>query len=150
MSLEHAVEAFAGLMVLRSIKAYEVMDRKFETIRPWVSLREIIHKVESSRETYFMMVDREQHLLGIISFQDLRGVLTKPGLMDLVISEDIAHTDIVTVAPDDDLEKVRNKFALQDMQLLPVVENGDRIIGVVRYGDMMTIYNKRLIDTFNE
>ncbi len=138
------------LMVLRSIKAFEVMDRKFETIRPWISLREIIHKVETSRETYFMMVDRDQHLLGIISFQDLRGVLTKPGLMDLVIGEDIAHTDLVTISPDEDIEKVRNKFALQDMQLLPVVENGNRIIGVVRYSDMMTIYNKRLIDTFNE
>lgn len=138
------------LMVLRSIKAFEVMDRKFETIRPWISLREIIHKVETSRETYFMMVDRDQHLLGIISFQDLRGVLSKPGLMDLVIGEDIAHTDLVTISPDDDLEKVRNKFGLQDMQLLPVVENGNRIIGVVRYSDMMTIYNKRLIDTFNE
>jgi len=122
-------------MVLRSIRVFEVMDRKFETIRPWTHLREIIHQVEASRESYFMMVDKDQHLHGIISFQDLRGVLTKPGLLDLIIAEDIAHTDIITIKPDDNLEDVRSKFALQDLQLLPVVEDGNRIVGVLRHDD---------------
>jgi len=137
-------------MVLRSIRVFEVMDRKFETIRPWTHLREIIHQVEASRESYFMMVDKDQHLHGIISFQDLRGVLTKPGLLDLIIAEDIAHTDIITIKPDDNLEDVRSKFALQDLQLLPVVEDGNRIVGVLRHDDLITIYNKRLIETLSE
>ncbi len=140
------------LVVLRSIKTYEVMDRNFETIKPWTPLKEIIHKIESSRESYFMMIDGDGSLKGIISFQDLRGVLTKSGLQDLIIAEDIAHTEMVTVTPNDDLEIARNKFAIQDMQLLPVVEpmSHDRIVGVLRYGDMMTIYNKRLIETLSE
>jgi len=140
------------LAVLKSIRTYEVMDRNYETIRPWTHLKDIVHKIETSRESYFMMVDDDNSLKGIISFQDLRGVLTTSGLQDLIIAEDIAHTDMVTVTPNDDLESVRNKFALQDMQLLPVVEpmSNNRIIGVVRYSDMMTIYNKRLIETFSE
>lgn len=143
------LKAGKDLAVLRAIKTYEVMDRQFETVRPWTPLREIIRTIESSRESYFMMVDNEDHLRGIISFQDLRGVLTKSGLHDLVIAEDIAHTDPVTVSPDEDLEEARKKFAVQAMQLLPVVEpdNGNRIIGVLRYDDMMIIYNKRLIES---
>jgi CIC family chloride channel protein len=138
-------------MILRSIKAYEVRDRNFETVSPTTHLREIIHKIESTRESYYMVVDRNRCLRGVISLQDLRGFLTKSGLDDLVIAEDIAHTDIVTVEPDDNLEKVRSKFALQDLQLLPVVEprNGNRIIAVLRYNDMMTVYNKRLIETLS-
>ena len=99
-----------------------------------------------------MMVDEDNSLKGIISFQDLRGVLTKSGLHDLIIAEDIAHTDPVTVTPNDDLETARVKFAVQDLQLLPVVEpmSNKRIIGVLRYEDMMTIYNKRLIETLSE
>jgi CIC family chloride channel protein len=139
------------LMILRSIKAYEVMDRNFETISPTTHLREIIHKIESTRESYYMVVDTNRCLRGVISLQDLRGFLTKSGLDDLVIAEDIAHTDIVTVEPDDNLEEVRRKFALQDLQLLPVVEprNGNRIIAVLRHNDMMTVYNKRLIETLS-
>lgn len=137
------------VMVLKAIKTSEVMDRNFETIRPWTRLRDIIHKIETSKESYFMMVDDENHLKGIISFQDIRGVLSKSDVQDLVIAEDIAHTDVVTVSPDDDLEEARNKFSVHGMQLLPVVEkdNGNRVIGVLRYDDMMTIYNKRLIDS---
>lgn len=140
------------LAVLKSIRTYEVMDRNYETIRPWTHLKDIVHKIETSRESYFMMVDDDNSLKGIISFQDLRGVLTKSGLHDLIIAEDIAHTDMVTITPNDDLETVRNKFAVQDMQLLPVVEpmSDNRIIGVLRYDDMMTIYNKRLIETLRE
>jgi CIC family chloride channel protein len=140
------------LAVLRSIKTVEVMDHYFETISPWTPLKDLIPKIESSRETYFMMVDDDNCLRGIISFQDLRGNLTKGGFLDAVIAEDIAHTDFVTITADDDLEVARDKFAVRAMKLLPVVETTDnnKIIGVLRYDDMMTIYNKRLIETLRE
>jgi CIC family chloride channel protein len=140
------------LAVLRSIKTVEVMDHYFETISPWTPLKDLIPKIESSRETYFMMVDDDNCLRGIISFQDLRGNLTKGGFLDAVIAEDIAHTDLITITPDDDLEVARDKFAVRAMKLLPVVETRDnnKIIGVLRYDDMMTIYNKRLIETLRE
>jgi CIC family chloride channel protein len=138
--------------ILQSMKVYEVMDRNFETIDATTSLRNIIRKIEETRESYYMVVDKNQCLHGVISLQDLRGMLTKSGLDDLVIAEDVAHKDILTVSPDDNLEEVRRKFALQDLELLPVVEakNGNRIIGVLRHGDMMTVYNKRLIETLSE
>jgi CIC family chloride channel protein len=140
------------LSVLRSISTMEVMDRNYETISPYTPLKQLIYKIETSRESYFMVVDDDNHLKGIISFQDLRGLLTKSEVQEWIIAEDIAHTDLVTVAPDEDLEAAREKFAVQGMQLLPVVEpdNGNRIIGVLRYNDMMTVYNKRLIETLSE
>jgi len=41
---------------------------------------------------------------------------------------------------------------MQDLQLIPVVEskNSRKIIAVLRRDDMMTIYNKRLIESFND
>jgi len=146
------LKAGKDLSVLKAIKTYEVMDRNYETIAPRTHLKEIIYKIESSRESYFMMVDDNNRLTGIISFQDLRGVLTKSGLHDLVIAQDIAHTDLITVTPEEDLEQAREKFAVQAMKLLPVVDpkNDNKILGVLRYDDMMTIYNKRLIETLQD
>jgi CIC family chloride channel protein len=138
--------------ILQSVKVYEVMDRNFETLDPSSHLREILRKIENSRESYFLVVDRSQHLHGVISFQDLRGILTRTDLADLVIAEDIEHTHPLTVYPDDSLAEARKKFALQDLQLLPVVDSHDekRILGVLRYGDMMNIYNKRLIESLQQ
>ncbi len=146
------LKAGKDLTVLRAIKTYEVMDRQYESIRPRTTLKELIRKIETSRESYFMMVDDGDHLRGIISFQDLRGLLTKRDVQELIIAEDIAHTDLVTVTPDEDLEEVRRKFAVRAMKLLPVIEphSDNKIIGVLRYDDMMTIYNKRLLDTLRE
>ncbi|MCK5125938.1 MAG: chloride channel protein [candidate division Zixibacteria bacterium] len=140
------------LMILRSLQVFEVMDRSFETISPSTSLSRIINQIESTRETYYMVVDDNRYLYGIISLQDLRSVLTSSSLDDLIIAEDIAHTDLVTVTPDDDLEQVRRKIGMQDLQVVPVVEseNSRKIIAVLRKDDMMTIYNKRLIESINE
>ncbi|MCP4568521.1 MAG: chloride channel protein [FCB group bacterium] len=139
------------LAVLRSMQVYEVMDRNFETISPSTSLSRIIRKVESTRESYYMVVDDDQHLHGILSFQDIRGYMSKNELQDLIIAEDIAHTNIITLLPGDNLDMAREKFALQDVQLIPVVESAEnkRIIAVLRRTEMMTVYNKRLIETLN-
>ena len=140
------------LAILRSIQVYEVMDRNYETIEPTTPLRDVIHKVESTRESYYMVVDSQNHLRGVISFQDIRGVLSTSGIHDLVIADDIAHKSIISVTPEDNLQDARRKFAVQDLKLLPVVDsqNENRILGVLRYDEMMTVYNKRLIETLSD
>jgi CIC family chloride channel protein len=138
--------------ILMSIRVYEVMDRNFETLDPTTHLREILRRIETSRESYYLVVDRSKKLHGVISFQDLRGILTRTDLADLVIAEDIEHIHPLTIYPDDTLAEARRKFSLQDLQLLPVVDphDEDRILGVLRYGDMMNIYNKRLIESMQQ
>ncbi len=140
------------LAVLREIKVREVMDKNYESVGPNTPLSKIIHTIELSRESYFMVVDSDQLLHGVISFQDLREFLTRGGLDDLVIAEDVAHTEIISVLAEDSLEEVRQKFALQDLQLLPVLDSkqSGKIIGVLRHSDMITVYNKRLIETLSD
>jgi len=137
--------------ILMSMKVFEVMDRNFETISPSTPLPSVIRKIETTKESYYMVVDDKQQLHGILSFQDLRGIMSKTNIYDLVIAEDIAHTQLVTVTPDDNLVDVRKKFALQDMELLPVLDplQNNKIVAVLRHSDMMTVYNKRLIETLS-
>lgn len=140
------------IMILRSLQVYEVMDRNFETISRTTPLRQIIHKIEDTKETYYMVVDDRRNLYGIISLQDLRGIISKGYFHDLIIADDIAHSDVITVTPQDTLDEVRKKIGLQDLQLVPVVESegSKKIIAVLRRDDMMTVYNKRLIESFDE
>lgn len=136
--------------VLRASKVSEVMDEEFEKIPADTPMAKILERVEASKGTTFMITDRVGKFVGILSFQDLLGILTKHSLDYLVIAKDIATTDFVTVCPDDDLETAQKRFALKDSRLLPVVNKDDPsiILGVLRREDLVQYYNKKLIETF--
>jgi CIC family chloride channel protein len=146
------LKAGRDIAVLKGLKVIDVMDKQFETIPADTPMAKIIEKVEASRGTTFIVTDRDERFVGILSFQDMLGILTKHTLDYLIIAKDIATTDFVTVYPDDDLETAQHKMAIKDSRLLPVVNKNDSsiILGVLRREDMTAYYNKKLIESFRE
>ncbi|MFH2036720.1 MAG: chloride channel protein [Candidatus Zixiibacteriota bacterium] len=139
--------------VLRALNVAEVMDRDFETIPAGTPMAKILERVEASRGGSTLMVtDKTGKFVGILSFQDLLGILTQHTLDYLIIASDIATTDFITVTPDETLEDAQNKMALKDSRLLPVVNKDDPsiILGVLRREHMVQYYNKKLIESFTE
>ncbi len=135
--------------VLRSHKVAEIMDKSFETISASATLQQIFHRVETSSDSYFIVVDRRDHIRGVLSFQDLRSLLSQHTLDHLVIANDLVRENAVVLNDDDDLEKAFNLFGMQDLKMIPVIDrnSGDSIIGVLRREELIEYYNKMLIDT---
>lgn len=135
--------------VLKSHIVKEVMDTEFERVKQSTPLAEIFHRIEDSRDSYFIVTDDFGHLKGVISFQDIRSVLSQHSLDYLIIAKDILREDTEVLFFDDDLEKANQKFSIQDLQLIPVVDeyNDNKVIGVIRRGTLMNYYNKRLLET---
>jgi len=135
--------------VLRSHTISEVMDREFETVDICENLHNIFEKIESTNETYFLVIDKNDHFWGVLSFQDIRSVLSQHTLDYLIIAKDIVHEESVTLNFDDDLDKAFSLFSLQDLKLIPVVDeyNENKVIGVLRREDLVDYYNGRLIET---
>ncbi|HOD67464.1 MAG TPA: chloride channel protein, partial [candidate division Zixibacteria bacterium] len=120
--------------VLRSHRVAEVMSREFETVDISASLHDILVKIEESRESYFLVMDRREVLRGVISFQDIRAVLSQRTLDRLVIARDIVHEEVVTLGTDDTLERAFQLFSARGLRLIPVVDGGpgERVVGVLR------------------
>jgi len=135
--------------VLRSHSVSEVMDTNFESVPASMNLVEIFHKIEQSKETYFVVNDHDGHLKGIISFQDIRNLLSQHELDYLVIAQDLVGPDTVVIDASDDLEKAQQIFGHRDFSLIPVVTKlqPDKVIGVIRKDELTDYYNKRLIET---
>jgi Mg/Co/Ni transporter MgtE len=95
------------------------------------------------------VIDKKDHFWGVLSFQDIRSVLSQHTLDFLIIAKDIVHEESVTLNFDDDLEKAFGLFSLQDLKLIPVVDeyNENKVIGVLRREDLVDYYNGRLIET---
>ncbi len=138
--------------ILRSIKVKDIMDTEFDTIPSDTPLAKIFEIVEEARGGTHIVVDRYGKYLGVISNQDLLGVMTKHTLDYLVIAKDIASTNYITITPDEDLERARNLMAVQGYKLLPVVNKNDPsiILGVLHRDNMMQVYNQRLVESMRE
>ena len=135
--------------VLRSHKVWEIMDRDFETIPASMPLARVFQTIENSSESYFIVVDGANRMKGVLSFQDIRSLLSQHSLDFLVIAQDLIKSDTIRVSSQDTLEQAYHSFGLSDLQMIPVVDTNDpdRVIGVIRRSDLITYYNKRLLDT---
>jgi len=134
--------------VLRSRTVAEVMDKQFQTIPAATTLLDIFHAIERSRESYFVVTDRHDRMKGVISFQDIRNLLSEHQLDYLVIAQDLVLPETVVLQENDDLEDAYTRFGQRDLMLIPVVDRADpsRVVGVLRRDDLIDFYNKRLID----
>ncbi len=138
--------------VLRELKVSEIMDTEFETMAADTPLAKILEIVDTSRGTTFMVTDKNNKFCGVLSFEDLVGILTQHSLDYLIIAKDIATTDYIAVYPDENLEEAQKKMSTKDFKLLPVVNKNDPsiILGVLRREDLVQYYNKKLIESFKE
>ncbi len=135
--------------VLRSHTVREIMDEEFETIPAWTNLHDIFMTLEHSKESCFVINDRNDNLKGMISFQDIRNLLSHHELDYLVIAQDLVPPETVVIKDTDTLEEAHNRFAVSDFRLIPVVSNTEpsQVIGVVRKEELVDYYNKRLLES---
>ena len=141
------IRAGKDIELLSEMKVADVMDTHFQTIPPHLSLTGIMRLMEESKDTTFPVTDHGK-LIGMLSFQDLRTILTQPVDPSLIIVSDIATTNLITITTDENLDVALQKFGHKDLDMMPVVDktNPTRIIGVLRRGDVMITYNKRLVE----
>jgi len=125
-----------------------IMTTEFASIKPDLTASEAIkalHGMADEVETmfYVYVVDAEQHLVGIFSLNNL--IFAKPGQM---VSEFMAKR-IITVNLTDDQETVAQTVAKYDLLAVPVVDDLNRLHGIVTADDALdkiipTAWKKRL------
>ena len=133
--------------LLDILRVGEVMRTDFKTIPMHTNLDMIYHYLEESKETTLPVVTPGGKLYGMISFQDLRTVLTKHEIDPLIIAADIASRDVVSITENENLNQAMEKFGRRDFDLLPVVSRTDSssILGVLYRDDMTNYYNQQLM-----
>jgi CIC family chloride channel protein len=135
--------------VLKAHKVSEIMDTDFQTISASTSLVRIFDIMEHSNESYFIVQDNSGHIKGVLSFQDIRSILSQHSLDYLVIAQDLVKENTAVLNSDDDLEQAFNLFGVRDLKLIPIADKGEqtRVIGVIRREALIDYYNKRLLET---
>jgi len=134
--------------ILRSILVGDVMTRKVETVSENMILKELLEFTLSSKHVGFPVLDSKGLLAGIITIEDYKEILFEEGLENLVVVKELATSNVITVTENENLAAAMKKIGFKNIEQIPVVDqnNPRKIIGILSRRDIVSAYNKTLID----
>jgi CIC family chloride channel protein len=148
--LRRGVKIFQGREVhlLRSMKVKDYMSTKMEIIHDDLPLPEILRQVEVSPSPFFVVMDDQSKLSGVLTLWDLRKVMAHEGEAGAQLAaRDLKTAEVVSLHPEDDFETAFHLLEKKELSFLPVVlPPGDEVVvGVLRIDDAVAAYNHRLL-----
>jgi magnesium transporter len=129
-------ERIRGIISEREATARALMLQDFVTFPKEMTVGEVIREIRSAQReyeslSYVYVVTPDNILIGVV---DLRELMLSPDTASL---NDIMGAPVVSAEEDDvrdDLMEIFNKY---HYRMIPIVDSRDRILGVIRYKDIM-------------
>ena len=117
------------------MKVSEVMTRDVKTVRPDQPVQEAA-RFMLSEDAGSMPVSDGDRLIGMITDRDIaiRGVAQGYGPETPV--RELMTDQVICARADDDVEEVASKMSESQVRRLPVIDNDDRLCGIVSLGDL--------------
>lgn len=91
------------------------------------------------------VVDSQQtkKLVGIVTDRDLAVKVVAAGLdPNTTKVQQVMSTDLVTCHPDDSVDKAMHEMEKHQLRRIPIVDNNDRIMGIIAQADIFTRMEK--------
>jgi len=135
--------------VLRGISVQEVMSSEVNIVQHNLRLQPLLDLVaDTPLHSSLFVVDDDERLIGYISYQEIRRVLTDiEALVPVLVAHDVANLDTRSVAPQDTLDIVMRLFAGRNQEELPVIDPSQpgRIIGSIHRADVDDAYQNEIL-----
>jgi len=136
-----------SLLAYAPCTAGRIMTPEFVHLGPEMSVLEALDAIrtgnESAETVYLMPVtDEEMRLLGTV---DLAAIVLAPG--DWKIAH-LMSSDVPAVAASDDQEKVARLMKTADLMVVPVVEEENRLVGLITFDDAMEVLEEEETEDF--
>lgn len=133
--------------VLTMMKLDNVIERNFISLKPAMTLGEMLHKgVAISTRNLFPVVDEHEALVGIVLLDDIRQFMFDTSLYETIKLQSIMHAPPEHIFYEkDNMQKVMQKFQTSGAWNLPVIKDG-KYVGFVSKSKLLTAYRRELIN----
>ena len=137
------IDLGAGQDLMRMIRVKEAMSNEVMTIKPDKPLEIALQMIEDTGHMSLPVVDDEGKLYGIITWTDIHTAALNHERHLTV--RDYCVTDLITVNPEDTLDRALDCLGAREISHLPVVNKRkkDTLIGIITKGDIIKAYNKQ-------
>lgn len=134
--LLHPDETAGGLMTSEflALRPRMTAAQAIEAIRSWAP--------ETETAYYLFVVDREGKLCGVVSLRQL--IVADP----FSLVGDIMDPDVISVRADADQEECARLMSRYDLLALPVVDEGNHLLGVITVDDLVEVLEEETTEDF--
>lgn len=130
-----------GALSMMSVK--KLIENNFSTIGPDATLGDLVKVISKSKRNIFPVIDKDNHLLGIVWVNDIRHIVFKTELYDKTYVRDLMFMPTPSVSPDESMEDIARKFQTSSHYNLPVLKEG-KYIGFVSRANVFSSYRTKI------
>ncbi|MBN2719082.1 MAG: chloride channel protein [Deltaproteobacteria bacterium] len=117
-----------------------------ETMLPVTPASQVVEVALGSPSGHQYVVDSEQKLLGEITLQRIKAIIREQALDDtLIMAVDMMDAPVTTVQLDDTLDVAMGHISRLDTEMLPVLDNNDRLVGTITRHDIMVFFEHEIL-----
>jgi CBS domain-containing protein len=121
------------------VLARDIMTSNPTAVRPEASIREIARIMRDENTGIVPVCDAGGTLLGVVTDRDIvmRTLASEDSPLQAT-ARDVMTDDVEAVTPDEELHDVVHLMGEHQVRRIPVVERGDRLIGIISMADVAT------------
>ncbi len=118
------------------LRVKDLTIRSFNTLRPEMKIKEIINIFEKSKCHTLPVIDEDESLVGVINLRDLEEFVMDRTMEKLIVAEDLVRLNSPCLSPDMSLLDAYKIIKEQEVDSMPVCENG-KVIGMLMRKDIL-------------
>ncbi|MFA9191474.1 chloride channel protein [Flavobacterium sp. FZUC8N2.13] len=129
--------------VLSTLNTNTIIHTDFLTLSPNENLEKLVDLISHSNQSVFAVVDKEQHLLGVVHFNDIREIIFNKYRVKYTLVKDIMTPPADVIYPFHSMEVVMNKFEKTKRTFLPVIKD-EKYFGFISKSEALEAYRAKL------
>jgi CIC family chloride channel protein len=142
--------ALSDLTVLRRLTPSDVELLAPAFVKRSESAQQLVDLMESTGTSEFVVTDERDAYCGMVTSDDLRAALVYREAIPLLQVTELQRSDLPTVSADETLDIVLDKFSRSDVQSLVVLDEKERILGLITRSSLMKRYQTALDQDVNQ
>lgn len=130
--------------VLTLLKMDSVIETDFLSVRPEMTLKEMVDKISQSSRNIFPVLNAAGELLGIVSLDEIRNIMFRPDLYRKMNVASFMTSPPARILIGEHMDSVMKKFDSTGAWSLPVVDPRGHYFGFISKGRIFNSYRRVL------
>jgi len=139
----HAFTSNKDTNVLSTLDTHSIIQTDYLTVSPDETLEKLVDLISHSNQVIFAVVSKENKLLGIVHFNDIREIIFNSYRVKYTLIKEVMVQPVDVIYPFNSMEIVMNKFEKSKKAFLPVVRD-DKYYGFISKSVALEAYRSKL------